>query len=127
MKRLLINFGSGIAYASAYLLCSAAARLFILLVNGAHAVPNSPFDYIVGVFSSVVGGFAGVQVARTVLERWFSSVRQRRIGWILAGLLSVVWIFGLVGITTGADSQPLFVFFTAEMIAMFYATRSLND
>ena len=127
MKRLLINLGAGIAYASAYLLCSAAARLFILIVNGAHAVPNSPFDYLVGVFSSVVGGFAGVQVASTILGKWFSSVRQRRIGWILAGLLTVVWIFGLLGITTGADSPSLFVFFTAEMIAMFYATKSLED
>ena len=126
MKRMALNLGAGLSFAIAYLLCSAAARIVILLVNGAHAAPDSPFDYIVGVISSVVGGFVGVQVAGASLDRWFPSVRQRRIGWIWAGLLTIVWLFGLVGITTGADSPSLFVFFTAEMIAMLYATRSLD-
>lgn len=99
--------------------------MFILFVNAASAVPETPFDYLGGFFASAMAGYFGVLMATSALDRWFTSVRVRPIAWSLIGVLIFLWLLGLLGVFTSNDPLPLFLFFSVELIIAIIATRSL--
>jgi hypothetical protein len=125
LRKSGVFVGALIMYFGAFLLCSTLSRMFILFVNGASVVPETPFDYLAGFFSSAMAGWFGVLIAVSALDRWFASARVRPIAYSLIGLLLFLWLFGLLGVFTGNDPLPLFLFFSVELTIAIIATRSL--
>ncbi len=125
MRKAGVFVGTLIVYFAAFLLCSALGRMFILFVNAASAVPETPFDYLAGFLASAMAGYFGVLMATSALDRWFTSARIRPIAWSLIGFLVFLWLFALLGVFTGNDPLPLFLFFSVELTIAIIATRSL--
>ncbi|MES2002824.1 MAG: hypothetical protein V4444_11020 [Pseudomonadota bacterium] len=70
-----------VLYAIIFLACSAIARIVLLFINDARAVPDTPWDYIVGALASALAGAAGVTLAFAALEKWFTAVHSRKVAW----------------------------------------------
>jgi hypothetical protein len=125
MRKSISYFLAFIVYAAIFLASSAISKFVMIVINGANIIPEGPWDYIVGVITSAVGGAAGVGLAFMAIVRWF-DIRSSRVAWLWVACLIFLWLFALLGMFTGNDPAWMVATFTAELASAAYFTRMFS-